>query len=84
MPSSATQLSSASQALSLVGLVNEAELNQLNVVLYLILEKVSPLWPWTVQAGFPALRIFSLTDFHIGRYVVLLCRERSESVLEKN
>ena len=30
-------------------------------VLYLILEKVSRLWPWTVQAGFPALRIFSLT-----------------------
>ncbi len=29
--------------------------------LYLILEKVFPLWPWTVQAGFPALRIFSLT-----------------------
>jgi hypothetical protein len=25
------------------------------------LEKVSQLWPWTVQAGFPALRIFSLT-----------------------
>ena len=31
------------------------------VLLYLILEKVFPLWPWTVQAGFPALRIFSLT-----------------------
>ena len=31
------------------------------LVVDLILEKVFPLWPWTVQAGFPALRIFSLT-----------------------
>ena len=39
--------------------VNERSGKQ--VLLYLILEKVFPLWPWTVQAGFPALRIFSLT-----------------------
>ena len=40
--------------------VNERSGKQ-QVLLYLILEKVFPLWPWTVQAGFPALRIFSLT-----------------------
>ena len=80
MPSSATQLSSASQALSLVGLVNEAELNQLNDVLYLILEKVSPLWPWTVQAGFPALRIFSLTTAAAALWHVLKLQKKQEII----